>query len=179
MIKIIKQGKKEFHCTCDRCECEFICELEDLHYEQSLTGVKRARTVTCPTCGNTCYIDSNVVPRDRGIDWLKQSELIPCNTTDPCIGCDWHDKVFEDGKTYIGDTPCTWCDKKKFYVNNLNTKVNAICGGYNGTKYRVTAEGYPLQNEIALSQTMSATDSCNLAQNEQKSSTVRSAKLEV
>jgi hypothetical protein len=44
-------------------------------------------------------------------------EPIPCTPdmtkTDPCAGCVWRENLLRDG-FYIGDTPCTWCNKNKF-----------------------------------------------------------------
>lgn len=45
MIKIIKEGKKEFTATCPICGCEFSYELGDL--QQTLTY----KIVKCPCCG--------------------------------------------------------------------------------------------------------------------------------
>ena len=61
MIKIIKEGKKEFIATCRTCGCQFSYELNDIH----ISGV------SCPYCGHLVVHpeysqsknkDSNIVP---------------------------------------------------------------------------------------------------------------------
>lgn len=46
MIKIIKEGKKEFEATCTSCGCEFIYGLDDLK-----RGIVYS-TIKCPCCGD-------------------------------------------------------------------------------------------------------------------------------
>jgi hypothetical protein len=117
MIKIIKPGKKDFHAICNRCGCEFTYEAEDIN----LAGF-----VECPTCGGP-HAHSDEFPKPPNplqIGWPTPGEAIPCNTYDPCKDCDWYNKMIKDGATYIGDTPCTWCDKNKFRSTNLGTKTD-------------------------------------------------------
>jgi hypothetical protein len=115
MIKIVKPGQKEFHGYCDRCGCEFTYEFEDI----SISG-----TVECPTCGKHYYHPSKGLTNPGTIGWPAPGEPIPCNTYDPCKDCDWYNKMLKGGATYIGDTPCTWCDKNKFHSTNLGTKTD-------------------------------------------------------
>jgi hypothetical protein len=53
--------------------------------------------------------------RLQDITWPP--DPIPCTPdmtkTDPCTGCAWRENLLRDG-LYIGDTPCTWCNKNKF-----------------------------------------------------------------
>lgn len=137
MIKIIKHGQKEFTHTCSRCGCEFTYEFEDIVQDQlSLTSTS-AQFVACPDCGNRCYINNSIthVPK---IGWPTPGEPIPCNTPlspaniDPCAGCDWLEKMSKPGAVYVGDTPCTWCNKNKFYCGSdtaLSTKVSTSVNG--------------------------------------------------
>ena len=46
MIKIIKQGTKEFNITCPYCGCEFIYGLDDLKRGAVYSTIK------CPCCGD-------------------------------------------------------------------------------------------------------------------------------
>ena len=115
MIKILKPGQKEFHGYCDRCGCEFTYEFEDI----SISG-----TVECPTCGKHYYHPSKGLTNPGTIGWPTPGEAIPCNTYDPCKDCDWYNKMLKNGATYIGDTPCTWCDKNKFRSTNLGTQID-------------------------------------------------------
>jgi hypothetical protein len=114
MIKIIKHGQTEFRCTCGRCGCEFTYEHED---------ITLSSFVICPDCGEHCYIGGNRSSMPK-IGWPMPGEPIPCNTYDPCKDCDWYNKMLKGGATYIGDTPCTWCDKNKFHSTNLGTKTD-------------------------------------------------------
>lgn len=114
MIKIIKHGQKEFTHTCSRCGCEFTYEYEDITLNNF---------VICPDCGEHCYIGGNK-QHPLQIGWPTPGEVIPCNEQDPCLTCDWYNKMLKNGGTYVGDTPCTWCDKNKFRSTNLGTQTD-------------------------------------------------------
>lgn len=114
MIKIIKQGKKEFHTICVRCGCEFTYEVEDIGF---------AGFVECPTCGEQCSHNSGLTPTPPNINW-NDLKAIPCTNANPCKDCDWYNKMLKNGGVYVGDTPCTWCDKNKFRSTNLGTKTD-------------------------------------------------------
>ena len=115
MVKIVKLGQKEFHGFCKWCGCEFTYEISDL--KLSATYDK----VSCPTCGKDYHHPSMVqdptIPGGIGRLQMWPPEPIPCTPdmtkTDPCAGCVWRENMLRDG-LYIGDTPCTWCDKNKF-----------------------------------------------------------------
>ena len=100
-IKITKPGQTVFHGFCDRCGCEFTYELIDL--KLSAVGNK----VSCPTCGKD-YLHPTMVQNPTlqtgiGYQW-------PSDATDPCAGCEWLNNLKNNG-LYVGDTPCTWCNK--------------------------------------------------------------------
>ena len=112
MIKIIKHGKTEFTHTCSRCGCEFTYEYEDIKINTgNISTAIAIHYITCPDCGNTCYIDNN---SDK-IDWswlnIPPIPNIPLEGLHPCSNCDWWKKMQTPGFTYVGDTPCTWCNK--------------------------------------------------------------------
>jgi hypothetical protein len=56
-------------------------------------------------------------------------EAIPCipdmTKTDPCAGCAWRENLLRDG-LYVGDTPCTWCNKNKF--NSITCSTPPLTG---------------------------------------------------
>lgn len=112
MIKIVKPGQKEFKGYCDRCGCEFTYEYEDIV----------AGTVECPTCGHSYYHPSRgLTPPNTGWPWPHTGEYIPCNSLsdanlNPCSTCDWWKKMQQPGFTYVGDIPCTWCNKGPYKV---------------------------------------------------------------
>lgn len=117
MIKVIKHGQTEFTHTCSRCGCEFTYEHEDIQSEavRSLTNYSSTRYVKCPDCGNICYVNPN-----SDWPWPTPGEPIPCtpaetNKIDPCKDCDWMKKLL-GGITYVGDIPCTWCNKGPYKV---------------------------------------------------------------
>ena len=115
-IKITKPGQTVFHGFCDRCGCEFTYELIDL--KLSAVGNK----VSCPTCGKD-YIHPTMVQNPTlqtgiGYQW-------PSDATDPCAGCAWRENLLRDG-LYIGDTPCTWCNKGRFNVVTGKVTANDI-----------------------------------------------------
>ena len=103
-IKITKPGQKEFHAFCKWCGCEFTYEISDL--KLSATSDK----VSCPTCSKDFHhqlkVPEPTLPTGTGYQW-------PSDSADPCAGCAWRENLLRDG-IYIGDTPCTWCNKNKF-----------------------------------------------------------------
>lgn len=118
MIKVIKHGQTEFTHTCSRCGCEFTYEHEDIQSEavRSLTNYSSTRYVKCPDCGNICYVNTNI-----DWPWPIPGEPIPCTSPsdtslNPCSTCDWWKKMQQPGFTYVGDTPCTWCNKGPYKV---------------------------------------------------------------
>lgn len=117
MIKVIKHGQTEFTHTCSRCGCEFTYEFEDITTDSfSLTSTS-ANCVKCPDCGNTCYVNHGSLK----IGWLAPGEPIPCNIPsdtglNPCSNCDWWKKMQQPGSIYVGDSPCTWCNKGPYKI---------------------------------------------------------------
>lgn len=136
MIKITKPGQKEFHGFCRWCGCEFTYEISDL--KLSAAGNK----LECPTCGKDYFHQSMIqdptIP--GGVERLQTwpPEPIPCTPdmtkTDPCAGCVWRENLLRDG-LYVGDTPCTWCNKNKFNTatmvmpNQSFSDYTTLCGG--------------------------------------------------
>ena len=114
-IKVTKPGQKEFHGFCKWCGCEFTYEISDL--KLSATSDK----VSCPTCGKDYYHPS--MAQDPtipvGINY-GQLQVIPTDSTNPCTGCVWLENLLKNG-TYIGDTPCTWCNKGRFNCSSDTT----------------------------------------------------------
>ena len=116
-IKITKPGQKEFHGFCKWCGCEFTYEISDL--KLSATGDK----LDCPTCGKTYHhnmmVQDPTIPGGIGRLQTWPPDPIPCTPdmtkTDPCAGCVWRENLLRDG-LYIGDTPCTWCNKNRFNI---------------------------------------------------------------
>ena len=106
MIKIIKEGHKQFRDTCFKCGCEYIYELEDIDKDY----------VKCPQCGTknahmpynailpppTPYIGQMAVPLD-------------VQYGNPCANCSYTKKL-ATGQVYVGDTPCTWCEHNPLRV---------------------------------------------------------------
>ena len=66
MIKIIKDGQKEFTTKCDTCGCEFSYQLVDI----GLSSVK------CPYCGN--YVAHKEF---KGPSFVTDTHAIPCTVT--------------------------------------------------------------------------------------------------
>ena len=66
MIKIIKDGQKEFTTKCDTCGCEFSYQLVDI----GLSSVK------CPCCGN--YVAHK---KFKGPSFVTDTHAIPCTVT--------------------------------------------------------------------------------------------------
>jgi hypothetical protein len=126
-IKVVKPGQKEFHGFCTWCGCEFTYEISDL--KLSATGDK----LDCPTCGKTYHhnmmVQDPTIPggigRLQDISWPP--EAIPCTPdmtkTDPCAGCSWRAELLVKG-SYIGDTPCDYCNKNPYKTTCLQTSIS-------------------------------------------------------
>ena len=163
-IKITKPGQKEFHGFCDRCGCEFTYELVDL--KLSAVGNK----VSCPTCGKD-YLHPTMVQNPT-----LQTGIVyqwPSDSTDPCAGCVWRSNL-EQGGIYIGDTPCTWCNKNKFNsttctqpslekyrtpcINQLDTHLTTSTSSeLSGTKYTTA---YNCSDDVANGEVMNTVLDC-------------------
>ena len=123
-IKITKAGQKEFHGFCKWCGCEFTYEISDL--KLSATGDK----LDCPTCRKTYHhnmmVQDPTIPGGIGRLQTWPPEPIPCTPdmtkTDPCAGCVWRENLLRDG-LYIGDIPCTWCNKNRFNSITVSTST--------------------------------------------------------
>ena len=116
MIKIIKQGVKEFHMICPYCGCEFTYENEDVCNSE----------VICPCCltnlphkGVIGTVNTN--PFLMPI-WYNQ-QVAPDGykikagldqPDNPCEGCPNNPKYLKT--PYIGDSPCQWCQKNPWKV---------------------------------------------------------------
>ena len=115
-IKITKPGQKEFHAFCKWCGCEFTYEISDL--KLSATSDK----LSCPTCGKDYHhqlkVPEPTLQPSIGYQW-------PSDSTDPCAGCVWRENLLRDG-LYVGDTPCTWCNKGRFNVVTGKVTANDI-----------------------------------------------------
>lgn len=134
-IKITKAGQKEFHGFCKWCGCEFTYEISDL--KLSASGDK----LDCPACGKTYHhnmmVQDPTIPGGIGYGRLQDitwpPDPIPCTPdmtkTDPCAGCAWRENLRKDG-LYIGDTPCTWCNKNKF--NSITCSTPPLTGTAQG-----------------------------------------------
>ena len=165
MIKIAKPGQKEFHGFCKWCGCEFTYEISDI--KLSATSDK----VSCPTCGKDYHhptiVQNPTIPGGTSYQW-------PSDSTDPCAGCSWRENLLRDG-VYIGDTPCTWCNKNKFNcltvsqpslkdyttpcVNQLDSYLaTSISGGSNVKAYNKTENKEDITEGIAMQTILNA---CN------------------
>ena len=139
MIKVIKEGIKEFHATCPFCYCEFTYEKEDAY-----NGI-----VSCPCCGAT--IDAtqhtrNAVPDSaikdnmvyetpeyrklqKALDkQLKNPSYVDCNKPkNPCETCSYYLR-FKSGEIYVGDSPCQWCQYSglKVTCTSTGTSINGV-----------------------------------------------------
>lgn len=105
MKTIIKHGNTKFNAYCSICGCEFTYELEDICKDIS------TNYVICPECGEKIYI---LPPINYKYNYLNYS-----NTSIDCDGC-YFKSYLDSGKIYVGDTPCTFCNK-----GNRITSTNA------------------------------------------------------
>lgn len=161
MITVIKHGKKEFKGYCSRCGCEFTYEFEDIQSEavRGLTNYSSTRYVKCPDCGDYVYIGTTSTPPSQP-GWPIPGEPIPCapteaNKIDPCKDCDWMKKMLS-GITYVGDVPCTWCNKGPYKVtcdtisgNGTTATLSGLTCTYTGNIGSYTMD--PVMNEYMSS----------------------------
>lgn len=138
MIKIIKEGIKEFTAACPTCGCEFSYGVEDLYMSIS------CRTVKCPCCRREIIHDevARISQNDQkkqaldNMTWktpeykefqkaldkqLKQPSYVDCNKpTNPCETCSYYQKL-KSGEIYVGDSPCQWCQHSGLKVTCTST----------------------------------------------------------
>ena len=163
MIKVIKHGQKEFRGYCSRCGCEFTYELED---------ITLSAFVVCPDCGEHVYIgNKHKSPSQPG--WPTPGEPIPCNIpsntgSEPCSDCDWWKKMQQPGFTYVGDIPCTWCNKGPYKVTcdsltvtGTTDAVSGVTCTYTGNIGSYTVD--PVMNEY-MSSLATASNETNKAE---------------
>lgn len=123
MIKIIKEGHKQYRNTCFKCGCEYTYELEDVD--------TKTDCVKCPRCGaNNVHLPrANAIPSEP-TPYIGQITM-PSDVKDnnqfnnPCGNCDFY-KQLMSGQIYVGDSPCTWCEHNplKITCTNVYTATN-------------------------------------------------------
>lgn len=151
MIKIIKEGKKEFKAICPICGCEFSYELEDLQQTPTYKIVK------CPCCGQeiihieheedtskvaeprsntgnslqsdlTKICDNMLYQTPEYKEFLKalgrqleQPSYVDCNK--PKSPCETCSYYLrlKSGEIYVGDSPCQWCQYGGLQVTCTST----------------------------------------------------------
>ena len=151
MIKIIKEGKKEFTATCPICGCEFSYEFDDLkkgityntvkcpccedEIVHSGVGKEYAQGVFIPPRSNTNSATSDPVIKDNMV-WetpeyrklqnelekqVKQPSYVECNK--PTNPCETcsYYRKFKSGEIYVGDSPCQWCQYSGLKVTCTST----------------------------------------------------------
>ena len=149
-IKITKPGQTVFRGFCDRCGCEFTYEIVDLAL--SALGNK----VSCPTCGkdylHPAMVQDPTIPGGLSYQWPTGiAPLAPDeHNTDPCAGCSWREHFLRDG-IYVGDTPCTWCNKNKF--NSTCDSTSPLNGTIQGNDISIKT----YLNDYAISDSCSCT----------------------
>lgn len=102
MIKIIKEGKKEFNTVCPTCGCEFSYGFDDLKKGIAYSIIK------CPCCGDD-IVHSNARREFAQGVYVSPSEIgDPTKPTNPCETCSFNLRL-KTGEIYVGDSPCQWC----------------------------------------------------------------------
>ena len=102
MIKIIKEGKKEFNAVCPICGCEFSYGLDDLKSGIAYSIIK------CPCCGDDIVHSNSGREFAQGV-YVSPSEIVdPTKPTNPCETCSFNLRL-KTGEIYVGDSPCQWC----------------------------------------------------------------------
>lgn len=114
-IKIIKEGKiTKFRKTCPDCGCEFEYEASDLSTDYSVcltTYPPKYNTyVVCPCCGKRIYHGMT-----EAAGSTIASPKIYYTDTQYAHDCDKCPNRPDPNKIAVGDTPCTWCEKRQPY----------------------------------------------------------------
>ena len=150
MIKIIKEGIKEFAATCPFCYCEFTYEKEDAY-----NG-----TISCPCCGTTIDVTRQSKPYTRpyksntpgvisepvildNMTWetpeykelsklieeqMKTPSYVECNKPKSlCETCSYYLRL-KSGEIFVGDSPCQWCQHSglKVTCTSTGTSINEM-----------------------------------------------------
>ena len=66
--------------------------------------------------GKGCWTDPNGV-KFRPYWWDHPIEFIPCSDN-TCNDCDFYKRVLTKEGTYVGDTPCQWCQNSPYKVTS-------------------------------------------------------------
>ena len=135
MIKVIKEGVKEFRATCPFCSCEFTYEREDVH-DGMVGGI-----INCPCCNAITTVKSHTkgIVRDNMIyktpEYRKLQEAIKqqpsyvdCNKpTSPCETRSYYLRL-KLGEAVVGDFPCQWCQYGGLRVTctSTGTSTNGV-----------------------------------------------------
>lgn len=112
-IKIIKDGEMtKFKKTCPDCGCEFEYEASDLSADYSVcltTYPPKYNTyVVCPCCGKRIH---HGMTEAAGL--TIASSKIYYTDTQYAHDCDECQNRPDPSKIAVGDTPCTWCEKRQ------------------------------------------------------------------
>lgn len=86
MIKIIREGKKEFTAICPICSCEFSYELEDLLQEHAYKIVK------CPCCGQGII---HIEHEEEDISKVAEPKSNTINTLSPDPTKIWDNMLYQ------------------------------------------------------------------------------------
>lgn len=128
-IKIIKDGIKEFHITCQVCGCEFTYENEDVcNFEvicpccstelQHKVVIGKGEEFPPPTNGgygtitnpHGTYPYNDLVYRPFKLpEWATESD-----NWSGCEGCPNNPKYIKE--PYVLDSPCQWCQKSTWKI---------------------------------------------------------------
>ena len=129
-IKIIKDGVKVFKMTCPYCGCEFTYENEDVYNSEvicpccliNLPHKGVAGTVNTTPSPMPISYNHEVMPDGHKIrDGLNKplpSRLTTSDNWSGCEGCPNNPKYLKT--TYIGDSPCQWCQKSPYKVTCIS-----------------------------------------------------------
>lgn len=116
MIKVIKEGKTDFRKTCDKCGCIFEYDLSDINDGK----------IECPCCKKSFYgydeehLATELIPSTRPIYYDNGSydklKLNTISSSPKCLTCAWYRQMELSDKTWVGDSPCTWCQSSPYRI---------------------------------------------------------------
>lgn len=133
MIKIIKEGVKEFNITCPFCGCEFTYEKEDVHNSQVICPCCSmnlpVKTVNTNTFQMPIWYNPQIVPDGYkirgGLNKTLRNWPATSDNWSGCEGCPNNPKYLKE--PYVGDSPCQWCQKNPWKVtctSDINKERN-------------------------------------------------------
>lgn len=110
---------------CDSCAHEKMCKYKE-EFIECAANIEKLNKPDFMKVSFDCkyYSESKPTPKEFK---LPNFTTTSTNSRKDCNDCDFYNKYILKGQTYIGDSPCQWCDKYPFRVTcDSNSDITCI-----------------------------------------------------